>query len=84
MRRATKRLVIGRIELDLRNAAFGTAEAMAHALGPAIARALAERTLRAEPTERIDAGHVAAPTGNAELADGIAQRIAHHLSTKDS
>ena len=84
MKRPARRLVIDRIELDLRNVAPGTAQALARGLGPALARALAQRALRDEPTERIDAGHIAAPAGHAQLADGIAQRIADSLSTKDS
>ena len=85
MKGPAKRLVIERIELDVRNIAPGTAQSLARALGPALARALAHRDLRAEPAERIDAGRIDGAAANGmQAADAIAQRIAHHLSAKDT
>ena len=77
-----KRLTIDRLELDLRGVPPATAEAAARALGPALARELAQRRVAAAPAEHIDAGRIAsgaAPDAGL-LATQIAQRLAHTTS----
>ena len=85
MKAATRKFVIDRIELDLRSFDRGTARLLARALGPALARALAQADLRSAPARRIDAGRIDITAGDAaQVADGIAQRIVQRLSRKES
>ena len=72
-----RRLRIERLELDLRGIAPDTAQAAAHALGPALARALAAHHGQVAAAERIDAGRITSPASPAapDLAAHIAQRI---------
>ncbi len=77
-----KRLVIDRLDLDLRGVSPATAEQVARLLGPALARALRGWELHAPRHRDIDAGQIsteAAPEP-ASLATQIAQRIAHRTS----
>ena len=53
-----KRLVIDRLELDLRGLSPASAEEAARLLGPALARALAQGSLTARPATRLDAGRI--------------------------
>lgn len=75
------RLRIDRLELDLRGIAPATASAMAHALGPALARALAANAGAAppQPAGQLDAGRIAAPAS--ADAGGLAERIAAHIAS---
>ena len=91
------RLRIGRLDLDLRGIAPGTAEAAARALGPALARALTQSTdsglggrdstgaLRRGPADRIDAGRIESPASPDahDLAARIARHIAHALEPEE-
>ncbi len=72
-------LTIDRLDLDLRGVPAATAEAAMAQLGPALARALAQRTLSIGPMPRVDAGriHASAKPDAATLAIQIAQRVAH-------
>ena len=80
-----RRLHIDRLELDLRGIDPATAEAavrvLAPALGPELARALAQRVAPLAPAVRIDAGRMASPASPSvdALAAGMAQRIAGSL-----
>lgn len=75
------RLRIDRLELDLRGIAPATASAMAHALGPALAQALAVQAGAAPPSPagQLDAGRVTAPASTD--AGGLAGRIAARIAT---
>jgi hypothetical protein len=77
-----KRLHIDRIDLHLRNVPAATAGDAARLLGPALTRALANRTVTAEGGSDVDAGRlqVAGEPGAPALADGIASRIATKTS----
>lgn len=95
---ARRNIRVSRLDLDLRGIATGTAEAAARALGPALARALQERSAsgmgdsrlgsrdsRFRPADRIDAGRIespASPDGH-DLAARIALRIAHALEREE-
>lgn len=81
-----RRLHIERLELDLRGVAPASAEAAAHALGPALARVLGVDADGIEAKRRIDAGRVAtsASPEPGALAAGIAQRIAASLRKERS
>ena len=74
-----RKLHIERLDLDLHGMSATLAEAAVAQLGPALARALARRTLRISPTPQLDAGRIqtAASSDAAALAACIAQRIAH-------
>lgn len=76
--RPRQRLHIERLELDLRGIAPATAQAVAEALGPALARQLAQTAHSAQPAQRIDAGRIAcaAAPEPAALAATLAGRIA--------
>jgi len=76
-----QRLRIERIDLDLRGIEPATAQALARALGPALAQALEVRQGGIVPAERIDVGRIAsrASPRAQDLASGIAQRIARSL-----
>jgi hypothetical protein len=77
-----KRLVIDRLDLDLRGVSPASAETVARLLGPALARAMRNRKIDASPAQRIDAGHLGLATAAEPgvLAIHIAQRIAHRTS----
>jgi hypothetical protein len=77
-----KRLVIDRLDLDLRGVSHATAETVARLLGPALARAMRGRHIDASPDHQIDAGRLGMATAPAPavLAAQIAQRIAHKTS----
>ena len=73
-----RRVRIERLELDVRGVAPATANAAAHALGPALARTLASRSVRVAAADRIDAGRIvgsASPDAH-DLVTRIARRIA--------
>lgn len=76
-----RRIRIDRLELDLRGIAPATANAAVRSLGPALARTLSNRGERVAPADRIDAGRIVSPSSPTaqNLADGIAQRIAHAI-----
>lgn len=75
--RPRQRLHIERLDLDLRGIAPETAQAIAHALGPALARQLAQAPRTAQPAQHVDAGRLAsaASPDPAALAGRIARRI---------
>lgn len=75
--RPRQRLHIERLDLDLRGIAPDTAQAIAQALGPAIARQLAQAPRTAQPAQHLDAGRLssAASPDAAALAGRIARRI---------
>jgi len=77
-----KRLVIDRLDLDLRGVSPATAHTVARLLGPALARAMRGRHIDAAPAQRIDAGRLgmATATEPGVLASQIAERIAHRTS----
>lgn len=77
-----KRLVIDRLDLDLRGVSPATAQAVARLLGPALARAMRGRQIDASPDHQIDAGRlgVASATEPGGLATQIAERVAHKTS----
>ncbi len=77
-----KRLVIDRLDLDLRGVSPATAETVARLLGPALARAMRGRHIDASPAQRIDAGRLGTATATEPdvLATQIAERIAHRTS----
>ena len=83
---ARRRLRIDRIDLDLRGVDPATAEAVARALGPALARTLATGQGRIASAKRIDAGRMtsAGSTGAGELATGVAQRIRRAIGGGDA
>jgi hypothetical protein len=76
----TRRVHIDRLDLDLRGITPEAARAAAHALGPALARALATGGAPPRSRERIDAGRIASPASadGPRLATDIAERIAKH------
>jgi hypothetical protein len=81
-----KRIVIDRLELDLRGIAPATAEAAARLIGPALTQALAQRRITAGPAGRLDAGRIdfaASPQPQA-LATRMAQQIASRTSRRSS
>lgn len=80
-----RRLRIDRLDLDLRGIAPASAQAVARALGPALARVLAHRHGHIAPAKGIDAGRIDAPaSGGAQgIAAGIAQRIAERMQRKE-
>ncbi len=75
--RPRQRLHIERLDLDLRGIAPETAQAIANALGPALARQLAQAPRSAKPAPHVDAGRLtsAASPDPAALAGRIARRI---------
>ena len=77
---ALRRLRIERLEIDLRGIASETAEAAAHAIGPALSKAL-EPGATATSADRLDAGRITSPASPdaAGLAGAIARRIASAL-----
>lgn len=81
-----RRIRIDRLELDLRGIAPATADAAARSLGPALARALSTCGARVAPADRIDGGRIVSPSSSTaqNLADGIAQRIAHAIRREDA
>jgi hypothetical protein len=79
-----KRLRIERLHLDVHGVTPAAAESAAGQLGPALARALADRVLNLRSIRRLDAGRIAIdanPTGSA-LAERIAARVAD-TTTRD-
>ncbi|CAA2102617.1 hypothetical protein [Variovorax paradoxus] len=80
---AARRIVIDRLELDLRGIDPATAQAAARLLGPALSRALQQRDFTARSTERLDAGRIDSPASSqpAALAARIARQIARQAST---
>jgi len=76
-----KRLIIDRLDLDLRGVAPATAETVARLLGPALACAMRGRQIDVSPARRLDAGRLGMATAEPDvLATQIAQRIAHRTS----
>ncbi len=77
-----KRLVIDRLDLDLRGVSPATAQTVARLLGPTLARAMRGRRIDVAPDHQIDAGRIKMATAPAPgmLANQIAQRIAHRTS----
>ncbi len=77
-----KRLVIERLDLDLRGVSPATAETVARLLGPALARAMRGRQIDPSPAQRIDAGRIKMATAAepGQLATQIAERIARKTS----
>lgn len=75
--RRRQRLHIERLDLDLRGIAPETAQAIAQALGPAIARQLAQAPRSAQPAQHLDAGRLTstASPDPAALAGRIARRV---------
>jgi hypothetical protein len=71
-----RRIVIDRLDLDLRGIDPATAEAAVRLLGPALQEQFARRPARMSDAARIDAGCIAAVSGPQALADRLAQRIA--------
>lgn len=76
-----RRVHIDRLELDLRGISPATAEAAAHALGPALAQALAAHRAGIASAAHVDAGRLTCPASPSPhgLADGIAGRVARTL-----
>lgn len=79
----TTRIVIDRLDLDLRGIDPATAQAAARLLGPALSRALQQRDFTTRSTERLDAGRIDTPASPqpAALATRIARQIARQTST---
>ena len=79
-----KRLVIDRLELDLRGLSPASAEEAARLLGPALARALAQGPLAARPAARLDAGRIdlISPAQPQTIAARVAERIAQHIGPR--
>jgi hypothetical protein len=79
-----KKLRIDRLDLDLHGVTPAAAEAAAGQLGPALARALADRGLNVRSIQRLDAGRIAvdANLSGTALAERIAERVAG-TTTKD-
>jgi hypothetical protein len=77
-----KRLLIDRLDLDLRGVSPANAESVARLLGPALAQAMRGRQIGRSPAQEIDAGRfsVSAAPEPGELAARIAQRIADKTS----
>lgn len=77
-----KRLVIDRLDLDLRGVSLEAAEAAARLLGPALAKALAGRRIGGAVADRIDAGRISFP--NAPEAQNLANVVAQRIATRTS
>jgi hypothetical protein len=79
-----KRLVIDRLELDLRGLSPASAEETARLLGPALARALAHGSLTARSTKRLDAGRIdhATRAQPQPIAARVAEHIARHVGQR--
>jgi hypothetical protein len=79
-----KKLRIDRLDLDVHGVTPAAAEAAAAQLGPALARALADRVLNVRSMRRLDAGRIAvtASSSGTALAERIAVRLAH-TTTRD-
>ena len=77
-----KRLVIERLDLDMRGVPRATAELAARQIGPALARALTGRRLTSVSAASVDAGAVAfgAAPDAATVASHVAERIAGKTS----
>jgi hypothetical protein len=77
-----KRLLIDRLDLDLRGVSPANAESVARFLGPALAQTMRGRQIGRSSAQEIDAGHfsVSAAPEPGELAARIAQRIADKTS----
>jgi hypothetical protein len=77
-----KRLLIDRLDLDLRGVSPANAENVARLLGPALAQAMRGRQIGRSSAQEIDAGRfsVSAAQEPGELATWIAQRIADKTS----
>jgi hypothetical protein len=73
-----KRLVIERLDLDLRGVPRATAELAARQIGPALARALTGRRLTSVSAASVDAGAVA--IGAAPEAAAVATQIAARIA----
>lgn len=72
-----KRVHIDRLDIRLRNVPAETAQDAGRLLGPALARALQQRTVAGTGGADVDAGRVSVGDTRAEaLAASIAQRIA--------
>lgn len=84
--RPGRRVRIERLELDLRGIAAATADAAAHALGPALADALAAQNIHLVATDRIDAGCIVSPASPDahDLARTVARRIANTIRREDA
>ena len=84
--RPGRRIRIDRLELDLRGIAPATADAAAHALGSALADALAAQKLHIAAAHRIDAGRIDSPASPDahDLARAVARRIAHTIRREDA
>jgi hypothetical protein len=84
--RPDRRVRIDRLELDLRGIDPGTANAAAHALGAALAQALAAHHAHIQPADRVDAGRIESPASPDahHLATGIARRIADTIRREDA
>lgn len=82
----TRRIVIDRLDLDLRGIDSATAQAAARLLGPALSRALQQRDFTARSVERLDAGRIDSPASPqpAALAAHIAGQIAKQTSTPNA
>ncbi|WP_338761605.1 hypothetical protein [Massilia sp. METH4] len=87
MTKQRKQVKIGRLELDLRGIPPGIAAAAAHALGPALGRALDASHLATaapdRPVERLDTGRLATAAAPAPgtLATAIAGHVAAYLAS---
>lgn len=86
----TRRIVIDRLDLDLRGIDPATAQAAARLLGPALSRALQQRDFTARSVERLDAGRIDSPASPqpaalaAHIAGQIARQIAKQTSTPNA
>jgi hypothetical protein len=79
-----RRIRIDRINLHVRGVTPSTVQSAARLLGPAVARALAGRTVATEPDASVDAGRVV--VGAAPHPEPLAARIADSIvraTTKD-
>jgi hypothetical protein len=76
-----RRLRVDRLDLDLRGIAPSTAEAVARALGPALANALRSVRPRVTASGRLDAGRIASAASPAatDVAAAVAKQIARSL-----
>jgi hypothetical protein len=77
-----KRLLIDRLDLDLRGVSPANAESVARLLGPALAQAMRGQQIGRSPGQDIDAGRFSVSTTPepGELAAQIAQRIVDKTS----
>ncbi len=78
----TRRLHIDRLDLDLHGVSPQTAEAALRQLGPALAQALAGRTVGGTSTARIDAGRIG--LDRAADAETLASRLARRIAERSS